>query len=186
MNVIKKLAPNYWLGYYAVYMASLIVLTARYGRLVAEGSGSEEIFVTAAIFGAATGTALTSAITAEGVGYLVLLIPRRIKQIKDEGMEVGMKKGVELGREGGLKEGIEIGREDGLKQGRAEGRAEGRKEGLEEGIKIGAGSAANTTDAEGERGLVRRLFDLYDRDEITLDELHIILSNRLNGKNGTD
>ena len=184
MNVIKKLAPNYWLGYYAVYMASLIVLTARYGRLVAEGSGSEEIFVTAAIFGAATGMALTSAITAEGVGYLVLLIPRRIKQIRDEGMEVGMKNGVELGREGGLKDGIEIGREEGLKEGIEIGRAEGRKEGLEEGIKTG--SAAKTTDAEDERGRVRRLFALYDRDEITLDELRLILSDRSNGENGTD
>ena len=194
MNVIKKLAPNYWLGYYAVYMASLIILTARYGRLVAEGSGSEEIFVTAAIFGAATGIALTSAIAAEGVGYLVLLIPRRIKQLKDEGMEVGMevgmKKGVEVGREGGLKEGIEIGRaegrEDGLKEGIEIGRAEGRKEGLEEGIKTGSDVAAKTTGAEDERGRVRRLFALYDRGEITLDELHIILSNRLNGENGTD
>ena len=179
MNVIKKLAPNYWLGYYAVYMASLIVLTARYGRLVAEGSGSEEIFVTAAIFGAATGTALTSAITAEGVGYLVLLIPRRIKQIKDEGREVWLKEGIEIGRAEG--------RQEGHAEGHEEGRAEGRKEGLEEGIKIGSESAANVSaEGEGERGRVRRLFALYDRGEITLGELHIILSDRLNGENGTD
>ena len=182
MNVIKKLAPNYWLGYYAVYMASLIVLTARYGHLVAEGSGSEEIFVTAAIFGAATGIALTSAITAEGVGYLVLLIPRRIKQIKDEARAEG--------REEWLKEGIEIGREEGreewLKEGIEIGRAEGRKERLEEGVKNGSDVAAKTTGAEDERGRVRRLFALYDRDEITLDELRLILSDRSNGENGTD
>ena len=178
MNVIKKFAPNYWLGYYAVYMASIIVLTARYGHLIVNGSDSEQIFTAAAIFGAATGIALTSALTAEGAGYLVLLIPRRIKQIKDEGIEVG--------REGGLKEGIEIGREGGLKEGIEMGRAEGRKEGLEEGIKIGSESAAKTTGAEDERGRVRRLFALYDRDEITLDELRLILSDRSNGENGTD
>ena len=158
MNVIKKFAPNYWLGYYAVYMASIIVLTARYGHLIVDGSDSEQIFTAAAIFGAATGIALTSAITAEGVGYLVLLIPRRIKQIRDEGREVWLKEGIEIGR----------------------------KEGLEEGIKIGSEAAAKTTGAEDERGRVRRLFALYDRDEITLDELRLILSDRSNGENGTD
>ena len=30
------------------------------------------------------------------------------------------------------------------------------------------------------------MFALYDRDEITLNELHIILSDRLNSENGTD
>ena len=173
MNVIKKLAPNYWLGYYAVYMASLIILTARYGRLVAEGSGSEEIFVTAAIFGAATGTALTSAITAEGVGYLVLLIPRRIKQIKDEARAEG--------REEWLKEGIEIGREDG----RAEGRAEGMRVGVEEGIKTGIAVGARSG-AEGERGRVRRLLSQYESGEITLDDLLGNLHGSPNGENGTD
>ena len=117
---------------------------------------------------------------------MFLLIPRRIKQIKDEGRAEGR----EEGREGGLKEGIEIGRaegrEDGLKEGIEIGRAEGRKDGLEEGIKTESDVAAKTTDAEGERGRVRRLFALYDRGEITLGELHIILSDRLNGENGTD
>ena len=35
----------------------------------------------------------------EGVGYLVLLIPRRIKQIKDEGRAEGYKEGFRAGRE---------------------------------------------------------------------------------------
>jgi len=37
------------------------------------------------IFAVSVGTALTSAIIAEGVGYVVLLIPKRIKKLKDEG-----------------------------------------------------------------------------------------------------
>ena len=28
MNVIQRLAPNYWLGYYVVYMATLLFLRA--------------------------------------------------------------------------------------------------------------------------------------------------------------
>ena len=177
MNVIKKFAPNYWLGYYAVYMASIIVLTARYGHLIVDGSDSEQIFTAAAIFGAATGIALTSALTAEGAGYLVLLIPRRIKQIKDEGIEVG----IEVGREGGLKDGIEIGREEG----RAEGRAEGMRVGVEEGIKTGIAVGARSG-AEGERGRVRRLLAQYESGEITLDDLLGNLHGSPDSENGTD
>ena len=37
------------------------------------------------MFGAATGAALTAAITTEAVGYVFLLIPNRIREIKEEG-----------------------------------------------------------------------------------------------------
>ena len=161
MDVIKKFAPNYWLGYYAVYMASLIALSARYGHLIVEGSGSEEIFVSAAIFGAATGIALTSAVAAEGVGYLVLLIPRRLKQIKDEARaEVRAEVSAEV---------------------RAKAREEGRAEGIKTGMELGAKAVE-----EGERAIVLRLLARYERGEITLDDLRGILSGGLNGANGTD
>ena len=104
---------------------------------------------------------------------MVLLIPRRIKQIKDEGFREGFAEGFEEGREKGRKQGIEI------------GRVEGRKKGLEEGRKIGAKIAAKIN-AENERGRVRRLFALYDRGEITLDEFRAVLSDRSNGENGAD
>lgn len=157
MDVIKKFAPNYWLGYYAVYMASLIALSARYGRLIVEGSGSEEIFISAAIFGAATGIALTSAVTAEGVGYLVLLIPRRLKQIKDEA----------------------------LAEARAEVSAEARAEARAEGIKTGMELGAKAVE-EGERAIVLRLLARYERGEITLEDLRGFLSGGLNGANGAN
>ena len=38
-----------------------------------------------AIFGMAEGAALTAAITTEAVGYVFLLIPNRIREIKEEG-----------------------------------------------------------------------------------------------------
>ncbi len=160
MDVIKKFAPNYWLGYYAVYMAILIALSMRYGRLIVEGSGSEEIFVSAAIFGAATGIALTSAVTAEGVGYLVLLIPRRIKQIKDEALAEA--------------------RAEVSAEAREKGRAEGHAEGIKTGMELGAKAVE-----EGERAIVLRLLARYESGEITLDDLRGILAGGSNGENGT-
>ena len=85
MNVIQRLAPNYWLGYYAVYLSVLIFLLVRHRDEVMDWSGTGYIFTLAAIFTVSVGTALTSAIIAEGVGYVVLLIPKRIKKLKDEG-----------------------------------------------------------------------------------------------------
>ena len=85
MSVIKRLAPNYWLGYYAVYLITLGFLLARHRHEVLDWSGNGYLFTLAAIFTVSVGTALTAAIIAEGVGYVVLLIPKRIKKLKDEG-----------------------------------------------------------------------------------------------------
>ena len=89
MNVIQRLAPNYWLGYYAVYLSVLIFLLVRHRDEVMDWSGTGYIFTLAAIFTVSVGTALTSAIIAEGVGYVVLLIPKRVKKLKDEGRAEG-------------------------------------------------------------------------------------------------
>ena len=89
MNVIQRLAPNYWLGYYAVYLSVLTFLLVRHRDEVMDWSGTGYIFTLAAIFTVSVGTALTSAIIAEGVGYMVLLIPKRVKHLKDEGRREG-------------------------------------------------------------------------------------------------
>ena len=93
MNVIQRLAPNYWLGYYAVYLSVLIFLLVRHRDEVMDWSGTGYIFTLAAIFTVSVGTALTSAIIAEGVGYVVLLIPKRVKKLKDEGRREGRVEG---------------------------------------------------------------------------------------------
>ena len=93
MNVIQRLAPNYWLGYYAVYLSVLIFLLVRHRDEVMDWSGTGYIFTLAAIFTVSVGTALTSAIIAEGVGYVVLLIPKRVKKLKDEGRREGRIEG---------------------------------------------------------------------------------------------
>ena len=215
MEVIKKLAPKYWLGYYIVYAVTLIIMTVRYGRLITEGTDPERIFIAAAIFGVSTGVALTAAIASEGVGFLILLIPNRIREIKEEGSAEGFAKGREAGRDEGRVEGREEGRVEGREEGRVEGREEGRAEGREEGraeafAEVEARAKAQPEKREeglnggGERLLktamkagremgfeegmerVSGLLARYERGEITLAELRAILANPLNGGNGAD
>ena len=85
MEVLKTLAPRYWLGYCLVYVLSSIAGSVRYRHSLAEPSGNEDLYTLAAIFGVAAGIALLSAIITEVVGYVVLLIPRRIREIKEAG-----------------------------------------------------------------------------------------------------
>ena len=98
-NVIRRLAPNYWLGYYGVYLVTLVFLCARHRHAITDWSDEGYLFTLAAIFTVSVGTALTSAVLAEGVGYVVLLIPRRIKQLKDEGRMEGRAEGRKEERE---------------------------------------------------------------------------------------
>ena len=187
MEVVKKLAPKYWLGYYVVYALSMVILTARYGHLITEGTEAEQIFVVAAIFGVSTGVALTSAITAEGVGYLILLIPNRIREIKEEGRKEGrLERQAEVfaaGREEGRAEAFAEAEK--RKEGRAEAQTEVLTEGAEVWVKAGVEVGHKTGVAE-ERERLNSLLARYERGEITYDELRVIFSARLNGDNGAD
>ena len=102
-------ARDYWVIYYLVYVVSVIVLLALNWR---NFTAENYVYLLAAIAGASLGIALFIAILSEGIGYMVLLIPRRIEQLKA------------LGRREG--------RREGQKKGRIEGRIEGRKEGRRE------------------------------------------------------
>ena len=80
---------------------------------------------------------------------MVLLIPRRIKQIKDEGREEWLEKG----------------------------REEGRQEGFEEAVRAGlATRKPQTGDEDIER--LKRLTALYDSGDITSEDVRAILSRR--------
>ena len=75
-------ARDYWVIYYLVYVVSVIVLLAlNWGGFTSDAY----VYLLAAIAGASIGIALFVAISSEGIGYMVLLIPRRIKQLRDEG-----------------------------------------------------------------------------------------------------
>ena len=98
MNVLKRLAPRYWLGYYTVYVLTVIAGMIRYRRSLLEPTGNEDLYTMAAIFGVGAGVALTSVIITEAVGYVVLLIPRRIREIKEEGRAEARAEGMREGR----------------------------------------------------------------------------------------
>lgn len=84
---------------------------------------------------------------------MVLLIPRRIKQIKEEG------------------------RQEWLEKGREEGREEGRQEGFEEAVRAGFATRKPQTGDEDIDGL-QSVIALYNSGYITVDELSAILSRR--------
>ena len=105
---------KYWIIYYIVFIGSFAFLLWRHWSAL-RWDNETYVYLLAAIFGLAAGTALMSAIFVEVIGYMVLLIPARIKQLKEEGR----------------KEGREEGREEGRKEGREEGQESGRKEGQE-------------------------------------------------------
>ena len=165
MEVLKRLAPNYWAGYYAVYVAMTAFLSAVFRDWLRTWPETEALFVAAAIFAVSAGAALLSAIITEGVGYVVLLIPRRIKQIKEEGRAEAHAQGVQ--------EGIQ----KGIQTGRVEGRAEGVQEGIQKGAQTGRAEARAEGRAE-ERELVDGILARYDRGEITLEQLHTLLAFR--------
>ena len=153
MDVIKRLAPNYWLGYYGVYLVTLAFLCARHWRAITDWSDEGYLFTLAAIFTVSVGTALTAAVLAEGVGYMVLLIPRRIKKLKDEGRKEGLKRGIEQGLERGIEQGLERGIEQGMERGLERGRKE--------------------ASARAGRAVAR-----FRRGEITIDELERLTSEQ--------
>ena len=68
-----------------MYVITVIAGLIRYRRPLLEPTGNEDLYILAAIFGVGAGMALTSAIVTEAVGYVVLLIPKRIREIKEEG-----------------------------------------------------------------------------------------------------
>ena len=98
MNALKRLAPRYWLGYYTVYVLTVIAGMIRYRRALLEPTGNEDLYTMAAIFGVGAGVALTSVIITEAVGYVVLLIPKRIREIKEEGRAEAHAEGMREGR----------------------------------------------------------------------------------------
>jgi len=85
MTALKSLAFEIPARICAVYVLAVVLGMIRHHRSILEPTGSEDMYTLAAMFGAAAGAALTAAITTEAVGYVVLLIPNRIREIKEEG-----------------------------------------------------------------------------------------------------
>ena len=86
MELIKRVARNYWVAYYLVYLAGVAIGFGRYRQQL---SGEESVLWLAAIFGASAGFALLVAILLEVTGRMVLLIPAAWNRAKAEGRAEG-------------------------------------------------------------------------------------------------
>ena len=168
MEVLKRLAPNYWLGYYAVYVVVFTYLAVVFRDSLAKWPELESLFTAAAIFAVSTGAALLAAVIMEGVGYMVLLIPKRVKELKEAGRKVGFQEGFRAGEEK-----------------RKEGRAEALKEGFDEGFRAARAGRKPQPDDE-EPASLDGLIAWYHSGGITRDELDAILATRYNGKREAD
>ena len=119
MNLLNRvITGGYWVAYYLVYALGVVYLTCHFRRelpFLVAGPGQldlHQLFILAAIFAVAGGTALFVAINVEVTGRMVLLIPKAWNRAKAEGLTQGRTEG----------------RAEGLTEGRTEGRTEARAE----------------------------------------------------------
>ena len=117
MNLMNRvITGGYWVAYYLVYALGVVYLTCHFRRelpFLVAGPGQldlHQLFILAAIFAVAGGTALFVAINVEVTGRMVLLIPKAWNRAKAEGLTQGRTEG----------------RAEGLTEGRTEARAEER------------------------------------------------------------
>lgn len=105
---------KYWVCYYGVFLAILASLLASYWSAL-DWRDESWLLLLAAIFGVSAGMALTITIIAEGVGFMVLLIPERVRKLRAEGEAIGFAKG----EASGLAKGEAKGEASGLAKARA-------------------------------------------------------------------
>ena len=84
MRSMERFPFPYWIIYYLAYLIAAAALLWQYWGGLQEG-GNTRLFLLAAIFGTAAGTAITFTILTEGGVRLMLLIPAAVRKIKQEG-----------------------------------------------------------------------------------------------------
>ena len=82
---MRRFLEVYWVIYFQAYLAAVALLLWLYWGDLTGGDRLTRVYLLAAIFGSAAGGAAVFTIIVEAGGYLVLLIPARIKKLKDEG-----------------------------------------------------------------------------------------------------
>ena len=120
MNLMNRvITGGYWVAYYLVYALGVVYLTCHFRRelpFLVAGPGQldlHQLFILAAIFAVAGGTALFVAINVEVTGRMVLLIPKAWNRAKAEGRAEGLTQGRTEGRAEGLTEGHTAGHTEG-------------------------------------------------------------------------
>ena len=80
---MNRFLDVYWVIYFIGYLVAVaVMLWLHWDDLLYKDN---PLLLLATIYGVAAGSASAFAIIVEGGGYIVLLIPKRIKELKDEG-----------------------------------------------------------------------------------------------------
>ena len=89
---MRRFLEVYWVIYFQAYLAAVALLLWLYwGDLTGEDRLTR-VYLLAAIFGAAAGGSAVLTVIVEAGGYMVLLIPARIKKLKNEGRKEADKR----------------------------------------------------------------------------------------------
>ena len=95
MRNIERILGNYWIGYYLVYLVAVLVLMYRHDWTL---SRWDDVELMSDIFSTAVGYALLAVVVVEGLGRMVLLIPKTVKAIMAKGHAEGHAEGLTEGR----------------------------------------------------------------------------------------
>lgn len=89
MRNIERILGNYWIGYYLVYLVAVLVLMYRHDWTLARW---DDVELMSDIFSTAVGYALLAVVVVEGLGRMVLLIPKTVKSLVDRGRKEERKR----------------------------------------------------------------------------------------------
>ena len=95
-----RFLDTYWIIYFLGYLIAVaVMLWLQWGSLLREGNWMQQLTL---IYGTAAGSASAFAILVEGGGHIVLLIPRRIRQLKRQGRREQQERNREAYRQFGV------------------------------------------------------------------------------------
>ena len=89
MRNVERILGNYWIGYYAVYLVAVLVLLYRHDWTLAQW---DDIELLSNVFSTAAGYALVAVVVVEGLGRMVLLIPKTVRSILNKGRQQERKR----------------------------------------------------------------------------------------------
>ncbi len=97
MRNVERILGNYWIGYYFVYLVAVLILLYRHNWTLAQW---DDVELLSNVFSTAAGYALVAVVVVEGLGRMVLLIPKTVRSILNKGRQQERKRMLAAHREG--------------------------------------------------------------------------------------
>ena len=89
MRNVERILGNYWIGYYFVYLVAVLILLYRHNWALAQW---DDVELLSNVFSTAAGYALVAVVVVEGLGRMVLLIPKTVRSILNKGRQQERKR----------------------------------------------------------------------------------------------